>query len=61
MSIIPFVCLGIGITLGLIIKKEKFFVYSDKISTFALVLLMLVIGLGIGLDKSIVDNIIRIG
>ncbi|MDD4678745.1 MAG: lysine exporter LysO family protein [Tissierellia bacterium] len=61
MSIIPFVCLGIGITLGLIVKKEKFFVYSDKISTFALVLLMLVIGLGIGLDKSIVDNIIRIG
>ncbi|MFA6983720.1 MAG: lysine exporter LysO family protein, partial [Sedimentibacter sp.] len=50
-----------GITLGLIIKKEKFFVYSDKISTFALVLLMLVIGLGIGPDKSIVDNIIRIG
>ncbi|MDD4047119.1 MAG: lysine exporter LysO family protein, partial [Tissierellia bacterium] len=44
-----------------IVKKEKFFVYSDKISTFALVLLMLVIGLGIGLDKSIVDNIIRIG
>ena len=61
MSIIPFVCLGIGITLGLIVKKEKFFVYSDKISTFALVLLMLVIGLGIGPDKSIVDNIIRIG
>lgn len=61
MSIIPFVCLGIGITFGLIVKKEKFFVYSDNISTYALVLLMLVIGLGIGLDKSIVDNIIRIG
>lgn len=61
MSIIPFVCLSIGITFGLIVKNEKFFVYSDKISTFALVLLMLVIGLGIGLDKSIVDNFIGIG
>lgn len=61
MSILPFVCLGIGITFGLIVKNKKFFVYSDKISTFALVLLMLVIGLGIGLDKSIVDNFIRIG
>ena len=61
MSILPFVCLGIGITFGLIVKSVKFFVYSDKISTFALVLLMLVIGLGIGLDKSIVDNFIRIG
>lgn len=56
MTVIPFVCLGIGIALGLFVKHEKFIIYSDKISTFALVLLMLVIGLGIGLDKSIVDN-----
>ena len=61
MTIIPFVCLGIGITLGLFIKNKKFFIYSDKISTLAMVLLMLVIGLGIGLDKSIVDNFLTIG
>lgn len=61
MSIIPFVCLGIGIMVGLIVKNEKFFIYSDKISTFSLILLMLVIGLGIGLDKSIVDNFLRMG
>ncbi|WP_313344080.1 lysine exporter LysO family protein [Sedimentibacter sp.] len=58
---IPFVCLSIGIILGLIVKNEKFFIYSDKVSTFALTLLMLVIGFGIGLDKSIVDNFIKIG
>jgi uncharacterized membrane protein YbjE (DUF340 family) len=50
-----------GIMLGLIIKNEKIFLYSDKISTFALVLLMFVIGLGIGLDKSIADNLLIIG
>ena len=61
MSIIPFICLGVGITLGLIVKNEKFYIYSDKISTFALILLMLVIGLGIGLDKSIIDNFLKIG
>ena len=59
--IIPFVCLSIGVILGLIVKNEKFFTYSDKVSTFALILLMLVIGLGIGLDKSIADNLLRIG
>ncbi len=62
MSIIPFICLGIGITVGvLFVKNKKLFIYTDKISTFALILLMLVIGLGIGLDKSIVDNFLRIG
>jgi len=58
---LPFVCLGIGIILGLTVKNEKFFIYSDKASTAALILLMLVIGLGIGLDKLIVDNLIKIG
>jgi uncharacterized membrane protein YbjE (DUF340 family) len=61
MTAIPFVCLSIGIILGLIVKNEDFFKYSDKVSTFALILLMLVIGLGIGLDKSIADNLLRIG
>lgn len=58
---LPFVCLGIGIILGLTVKNERFFIYSDKASTAALILLMLVIGLGIGLDKSIADNLIKIG
>ncbi|WP_312811573.1 lysine exporter LysO family protein [Sedimentibacter sp.] len=58
---IPFVCLSIGIMLGLTVKNERFFIYSDKASTLALILLMLVIGLGIGLDKSIMDNFINIG
>lgn len=61
MTVIPFVCLSIGITFGLFVKHEKFFVYSEKISTLALILLMLVIGLGIGLDKSIMDNFLLIG
>ncbi|NYB72859.1 lysine exporter LysO family protein [Sedimentibacter hydroxybenzoicus DSM 7310] len=58
---LPFVCLGIGIMLGVTIKNERFFIYSEKASTVALILLMLFIGLGIGLDKSISDNFIKIG
>lgn len=61
MTVIPFICLSIGIMFGIFVKHEKFFIYSDKISTFALILLMFVIGLGIGLDKSVVDNFLKIG
>lgn len=61
MAIIPFVCLGIGIVLGIFVKSAKFVALSDKVSTFALIFLMLSIGLGIGLDQGIISNLGRIG
>lgn len=61
MTYIPFICLGIGFLLGKYNKKEWFLDLSGKISTIALSILMLGIGLGIGLDRTILSSIGRIG
>lgn len=61
VSIIPFVCLGSGIMLGIFIKDGRFVKTADTISTVALIFLMLSIGLGIGLDKGIMGNLAKIG
>ncbi|MGY0395634.1 lysine exporter LysO family protein [Fusobacterium sp. SYSU M8D902] len=61
MTILPFVCLFIGIIFGILVKNKNFVKYSEKISTIALSLLMLVIGLGIGIDKTIMNNLLKIG
>lgn len=61
MSFLPFVCLGIGILIGIFVKDNRVAVYSGKVLTIALSLLMLAIGLGIGLDQSIVSNLAKIG
>lgn len=61
ISIIPFVCLGLGIFLGIFVKSSRFITITDKISTVALVFLMLSIGLGIGLNKAVIANLLSIG
>lgn len=61
MTIIPFVCLTVGIIIGRIHSKEKFLAICDKASTIALILLMIAIGLGIGIDDEIVSQFPRIG
>ncbi|ERT43257.1 lysine exporter LysO family protein [Fusobacterium nucleatum] len=61
MTILPFICLGIGIILGLFIKEKKIIGYSEKISSVALALLMITIGLNIGIDKAIMKNFFKIG
>lgn len=61
MTILPFVCLSIGILLGFFIKNKHFIIYSEKLSTIALSLLMLSIGLGIGIDNTIMENFLKIG
>ena len=61
MTVLPFVCLAIGIILGLLIKADKFAIIADKVLTVALILLMLAIGVGIGLDESIIRNALKIG
>lgn len=61
MAVLPFVSLGTGILLGLLVKVKKFSAFADYLMTIALVFLMLAIGIGIGLDESIVRNAPRIG
>lgn len=61
MIILPFICLSIGIMLGIFIKDNRISTYSEKLSTVALSLLMISIGLGIGIDSSIMNNFFKIG
>lgn len=61
MTILPFICLGIGIFLGISVKSKAFIQAADTISTVALALLMISIGLGIGLDREVVSQLMTIG
>ncbi|WP_206459731.1 lysine exporter LysO family protein [Anaerovorax sp. IOR16] len=61
MALLPFVCLGIGIFLGLFIKNQKFLTVADKVSTVSLILLMITIGTNIGLNDSIMSRFTSIG
>jgi len=61
MTLLPFVCLAVGIILGLFIKSQRFLTVSDKISTISLVLLMITIGTNIGLNDSIMSRFASIG
>lgn len=61
MTIIPFVCLGAGIILGRIQKNDVLLAVSEKISTVALIFLMIAIGIGIGIDDDIVKEFPIIG
>ena len=47
MTILPFICLGMGIIGGLFVTAPKFTSASEKVSTVALIFLMLSIGVGI--------------
>lgn len=61
MSALPFICLFTGIALGIFIKSKRFIKTADSVSTMALFLLMLCIGIGIGLDQNLIDNLTTIG
>lgn len=61
MILLPFICLGIGIVLGLTVKGKRFLKTSDMVSTVALVLLMVCIGMGIGIDEKILQEFPKIG
>ncbi len=61
MALLPFISLGIGIILGLFIRARRFYVFADKVMIAALIFLMLTIGVGIGLDESIIRNALKIG
>ena len=61
MTILPFICLGMGIIGGLFVTAPKFTSASEKVSTVALIFLMLSIGVGIGLDQSVIRQFGTIG
>lgn len=61
MTIIPFVCLGIGIILGIKFRNQRFLKNADRTSTGALILLMLVIGIGVGGDENLLRQFPKIG
>lgn len=61
MTVLPFICLAIGIILGIFIKDNRLKIYSEKLSTAVLSLLMLTIGLGIGIDNAVRKNFAEIG
>ncbi len=61
MTLLPFICLGIGILLGIYVKAKAFTKIVDTISTVALAFLMLSIGVGIGLDREVVSQLATIG
>lgn len=61
MTFLPFICLAIGIILGVLIKDKRLKNYSEKLSTIVLALLMITIGLNIGIDTSVRENFAKIG
>ena len=61
MTVIPFVCLGIGIAAGMKCRNKTFLTVIDRISTAALILLMFVIGFGMGDDENILKQFPMIG
>lgn len=61
MTVIPFVCLGIGIILGIKFRNQRFIKNADRTSTAALILLMLVIGIGVGGDEALLRQFPEIG
>ncbi len=52
MILLPFFCLGVGILLEIYIKNKKLKIYSERISTVALALLIFIIGVRIGIENS---------
>lgn len=61
MILIPFICLGFGIMLGVFVKSNILVKNADKVLTLALFFLMLSIGLGIGLNEAVMKNLGTIG
>lgn len=61
MSWLPFICLGAGFFIGTIVKGEKFTQAMDRVFTLALAMLMVCIGLGMGIDETVLGNIFKIG
>ena len=52
----------IGLILGYLLRnKTKFIQFSNKITTLIIYVLLFLLGIGVGLNKTIVSNIANIG
>lgn len=61
MTILPFICLGIGAFIGFRELTPKVLKIADAIVNIALVLLMLTIGMNIGINDSVMSSLAVIG
>ena len=56
------VAMAAGITVGYLLRsKEQLFVYADKIVMVAIFLLLFVLGISVGINKVVVNNLHVIG
>jgi uncharacterized membrane protein YbjE (DUF340 family) len=58
---LPYICLGIGIAIGLNKLPEKFLKVIDALIYLVLIVLMLTIGMNLGVNESVVSNLSSIG
>ncbi len=61
MVVLPFVCLGIGLLIGLQNLKTGTLDFIDSIVNITLILLMISIGMNIGINNSVMLNLDKIG
>ncbi|MFV0516924.1 MAG: lysine exporter LysO family protein [Aminipila sp.] len=61
MSLMPFVCLGVGLIISFRQLSEKFLKGVDIIINIALIILMVTIGMNIGINESVMSNLATIG
>ncbi len=61
MTVMPFLCLGVGFFFGIINMPDKFYKGSSIVTNVALVFLMLVIGANVGINDDVMNNLDTIG
>ncbi len=61
MAWMPFICMGIGLLIGLRVQSMAVFKAVDMTVNIALVVLMLTIGLNIGINDNVMQNLGAIG
>ena len=61
MTVMPFICLGIGFLTGFKVTSPRFFKISDLTVTVVLIVLMTTIGMNIGTSRDVMSNLGAIG
>lgn len=61
MTFLPFICLGAGFLIGVRDPGEKILKITDGIVNFALIVLMLTIGMNVGINQTVIMNLGTIG
>ena len=61
MGFLPFVTIGAGIAIGLLFARPKLSLVIDQILNLSIASIMLMIGLNLGINDSIIRNFVSIG